>query len=163
MKKTVVLLVVLSFMTFNSGFSSPAFSEDKQMQTGEVVEKIEAEEVAKELAAMAEGEYVKGEAVPELEGGQVSLPIIDEESGKILGHVIADKAKLVAVLNEAGLTEVAGALAAMEAGAAAGGAVAAGISMGTMTWVAIGVAAVAGVAALAGGGGGGGGSTTEHR
>ena len=158
MKRIIALISVVTIVALNIGFNSRVYSQNENNEVEEkVVEKIEAEEVAEELAAMSDGEYVKGEAPPELESGEVALPIIDEETGDILGYVVADQAKLVSVLNEVGLTEVANALAAMEAGAAAGATVAAGISTGTLTWIAIGVAAVGLGLGLGGGGGGGGG------
>jgi hypothetical protein len=169
MRKIVVVFLVCSLIVFNIGLTPRAYSRDGEIGAAEKVsEKIEAEEVAKELAAKAGGTYVKGETAPALKGSEVALPIVDEESGNILGYVVAEKGKLISVLNEAGLTEVANALAAMEAGEAAAGTVTAGISGGTITWIAIGVAAIAGLGlALSGGGGGGGGgggsdSTSNH-
>lgn len=153
MKKIIVLLTVFSLLALNAGFNKRAFAQS---------ENIEAETVAEELAARSGGRYVKGETAPALKGQEVALPIVEEETGKVLGHVVADKAKLVSVLNDAGLSEVANALAAMGAGEAAGETVAAGMSGGTITWIAIGVAAVVGLGvALGGGGGGGGGSSSS--
>lgn len=166
MRNTIVVIAALSLITINIGVTPRAYSRDREIGAEEkVAEKIEAEEVAKELAAKARGTYVKGETAPALKGSEVALPIVDEETGNILGYVVAEKAMLVSVLNEAGLTEVANALAAMEAGAAAAGTVAAGISGGTITWIAIGTAAIAGLGLAlggSGGGGGGGGSTSNH-
>ncbi len=166
MRKIIVPCLVFSLITFNLSVTPRAYSQDKGIGAEEkVTQKIEAEEVAKELAAKAGGTYVKGETAPTLKGSEVALPIVDEDTGNILGYVIAEKGKLVSVLNEAGLTEVANALAAMEAGEAAAGTVTAGISSGTITWIAIGVAALAGLGfALGGGGGGGGGggSSSNH-
>lgn len=166
MRIIIVACLVFSLITFNIGLTQPAYSRNGEIGAEEkVAEKIEAEEVAKELATKAGGTYVKGETAPALKGSEVALPIVDEETGNILGYVVAEKEKLVPVLNEAGLSEVANALAAMEAGEAAAGTVAAGISGGTITWIAIGVAALAGIGfALGGGGGGGGGggSTSNH-
>jgi hypothetical protein len=140
MKQVILAFMVFSLITFNLGITPPAYSRNGEIAAEkEVVEKIE----------------------PALKGTEVALPIVDEETGKILGYVIAEKEKLVPVLKEAGLTEVANALAAMEAGEAAAGTVTAGISGGTITWIAIGVAALAGIG-FALGSGGGGGSTSNH-
>ena len=168
MKQIIALTAVLSLITFNMGFTSRAYSQNEKIEAEEkIVEKIEAEEVAEELASRSGGTYVKGETVPDHKDTEVALPIIDEETGNILGYVVADKEKLISVLNEQGLTEVANALAAMEAGEAAGETVKAGISGGTIAWVALGIAAIAGIGlALGGGGGGGGGGqtpTTSHQ
>jgi hypothetical protein len=130
-RKLIVVCMVFSLITFNLGVTPRVYSQDGEIGAEETVaEKIEAEEVAKELAAKADGTYIKGETAPALKGSEVALPIVDEETGNILGYVVAEKEKLVPVLNEAGLTEVANALAAAEAGAAAAGAVTAGISGG---------------------------------
>lgn len=123
---------------------------------------IEAESVAKELAAKADGTYVAGDTVMSVEDPEVALPVIDEETGTVLGHIVADREKLISVLNDAGLTEVANALAALEAGTAAGEAVTAGFIGGTTAAVVLGVAALIGIALAAGGGGGDGGTTPAH-
>ncbi len=165
MKKIIVMVMVFSLCTLNVGYHTGVYAQNEAPQADEkVMEKIEAEAVAKELAARAEGTYVKGEAEPVLKGNQVALPIIDEDTGNTLGYVVAEKDKLVSVLNEAGLTDVANALAAMDAGEAAGETVKAGMSRGTITWIAIGGAALAALALAlgSGGGGGGGGSTSNH-
>ncbi len=156
MKKIIALTAVFSLIVFNIGFNSLSYSQ---------TERIEAEEVAKDLAAKADGKYVQGETAPALKGTEVALPIIDEATGDVLGYVVADKEKLIPVLNEAGLTEVANALAAMGAGEAAGETVKAGISGGTIAWISVGVAALIGIGLAVGGGGGGGGgggSTSGH-
>lgn len=51
---------------------------------------------------------------------------------------------------------------AAQAGDAAGKKTATGLSSGTIGWIAVGVAAVVGIAIAAGGGGGGGGTTSNH-
>jgi hypothetical protein len=51
---------------------------------------------------------------------------------------------------------------AAKAGDAAGKNAEKGLSSGTIAWIAVGAAAVIGVAIAAGGGGGGGGSTSNH-
>ena len=51
---------------------------------------------------------------------------------------------------------------AAKAGDAAGKKAATGLSAGTIGWIAVGAAAVIGIAIAAGGGGGGGGTTSNH-
>ncbi|HBH61921.1 MAG TPA: hypothetical protein DDX85_09330 [Nitrospiraceae bacterium] len=160
MRKIIVAWMAMSLITFNLGVTPPAYSRNGEIGAEEkVAEKIEAEEVAKDLAAKAGGSYVKGETPPALKGSEVALPIVDEETGNILGYVVAEREKLVSVLNDAGLTEVANALAAGEAGEAAAETVTAGISGGTIAWIAIGVAVLAGIGVALGSGGGGGGDS----
>ncbi|MBI5664293.1 MAG: hypothetical protein HZC49_04265 [Nitrospirae bacterium] len=60
------------------------------------------------------------------------MPVIDEASGSVIGHIVAEKSTLVSALNSAGFTEVGAGLAAAEAGAGAGLAVGAGITAGTI-------------------------------
>lgn len=151
MKKIVALWTACSFLIFMNAIVSPAFAQ---------MEEIEAEASARELAAKAGGEYMKGSTVPEVQGTEVALPVIDETSGEVLGHIVADREKLIATLNDAGLNKVADALIASEAGTVAGSEVQTGFSTGTITLIGIGIAAVIGAAlALGGGGGGGGGSS----
>ncbi len=135
---------------FGTGFVSLA---DAQAET------IATIEAAKELAENAGGIFVGGEKTPALTGNQVALPVIEEETGKILGHIIADRSTLVSVLNAAGHTEVASAIAAGAAGAAAGTAVGAGVLGGTAGMIALGAAAVAGIALAVSSGGS---STSNH-
>jgi len=151
MKKLFVFFTFLVF-SLNVVFISHPYAQ---------TENIEAVEVAKELAEKADGVYIEGEILPAIGPSQVALPVLDEASGNILGYIIADKAKLIAALNESGLTEVANALGAADAGAAAGGTVASGFAGGSMTTVALVIGAIAavGIALGSGGGGGGGGST----
>ena len=124
-------------------------------------QKIATVDAAKKLAADAGGTYVEGASTPALTGNQVALPVIDEATGSVIGHVVADKAALVAALNAAGLTEVGAALAATEAGAGAGIAVGAGISAGTIAAGAV-VAAVAIGLVVASSGGDGSSRTSQH-
>jgi hypothetical protein len=156
MRKLMVFFIFVVF-SLNVVFISHPYAQ---------TENIEAVEVAKKLAEKADGVYVEGEILPALGPSQVALPVIDEESENILGYIIADKAKLIAALNESGLTEVANALgAAGDAGAAAGGTVSTGIAGGSMTTVALVIGAIVaiGIALGSGGGGGGGGSTVAHQ
>ena len=146
------------FFTFILFFTNIIFVSHPYAQT----ENIEAVEVAKELAEKAEGVYIDGESLPALGESQVALPVIDEGTGKIIGYIIADRGKLIKALNESGLTEVANALGAADAGAAAGETVATGISGGSMTTVALIIGAIAAVAVGLGGGGGGGTPTSIH-
>jgi hypothetical protein len=156
MRKITAVFMALSFFMLNIGYVTPSHA-------AAVTQKIPSEATAKELAANAGGTYVPGAAAPALTGTQVALPVVSEETGKVIGYVVADKAALISALNAAGYTKVASAIAATEAGAAAGLAVGAGISTGTIV---VGTAILAGIAALAvssgGGGGGGGGSTSHH-
>jgi hypothetical protein len=146
-KNIIVLITLFSFLIFNLPFNPQIYAQ---------VEEIEAEEVAKQLAENAEGKYVKGPSVPSVEESEIALPIIDESTGDILGYIVADKTKLISALNAAGLTDVAEALAAVEAGKEAGAAVGAGLSGGTIALIALGVAALVGLGlALSGSGGGG--------
>ena len=151
MKKIIALTSVFLLLVFNIGFVSGAYAE---------TDTIEAETVARELAQSAKGTYVQGSTAPELTGNQVALPIIDEATGDIIGHIVANQDDLVSALNDAGLTEVANALSAIEAGAAAGEVVEAGVSGGTIAMIAGGVAVAAGIA-LAVSGGSDGDSTTS--
>ena len=161
MKKITVLLTMCLFLTFNVGYSMRAYAQTGNIEADAVVkETIEAEEVAKDLAKSADGLYVKGEAVPVTEGTEIALPILDESSGNVLGHIVADKEKLVSVLQEEGLTEVAYALAASETGAASAETVTAGIIGGTIAWTSVGVAALVGIGLAVGGSGGGGGGSS---
>ena len=133
MRKIIVLFMVAVFLLCNSLMISQV-----EAQT----QKISSVEAAQKLAADAGGTYVEGAATPALTGEQVALPVMDEATGSVIGHVVADKTALVSALNAAGLTEVGAALAATEAGAGAGLAVGTGISAGTIGAGAV-VAAVA--------------------
>ncbi len=160
MKKATVLIIVTSLLLLNMGYVSPVFSQEK------VTEKIASKAIAKELAEKAGGTYLEGQVAPALTGTQVALPVIDESTGDILGYIIAEKDKLVAVLNEEGYKDVASALAALdpavEAGASAGFIAEAGISAGTIG-IASGIAAgAAGIALAVSSGGGDGSTTTTH-
>ncbi|GEM_PF-3081586 len=152
MKKAVSLSLICSLLVFFAGFVP---------QAGAQTETIATIDAAKELARNAGGVFVEGGKAPALTGDQVALPVIEEESGKILGHIVAERDGLVSALNAAGHTEVASAIAAGEAGAAAGSAVGAGILGGTTGMTVLGVAAVAGVA-LAVSGGSSSDSTSGH-
>jgi len=123
MQKTIALFLVALFLLCNTLTISQV-----QAQT----QKIATIEAAKKLAGDAGGTYVEGAATPALTGEQVALPVIDETTGKVIGHIVADKTALVSALNTAGLTEVGAALAATEVGGGAGLAVGAGISAGTI-------------------------------
>lgn len=143
MRKIIVLLMVAVFILCNSLTISQV-----QAQT----EKISTVETAKSLAADAGGTYVEGSTAPALTGNQVALPVIDEATGSVVGHVVADKAALVSALNAAGYTEVGAALAATEAGTGAGLAVGAGIGAGTIgAGAAVAAAAIGLVIATTGG------------
>jgi len=152
MQKTIILLMVSVFLLCNTLTMSPVSAQTQMIPT--VV-------AAKSLAADAGGTYVEGAAVPALTGEQVALPVIDEATGNVIGHIVADKSALVSALNAAGYTEVGAALAATEAGAGAGLAVGAGLSAGTIGAGAA-VAAVAIGLVIATTGGGDDDSTDQH-
>lgn len=156
MKKVIVLSIIFSLLMFNIGYISQ-LSATNFMITGTIssVAKV------KEIAIAADGAYWEDIVPPALKGTEVALPVIDEATHNVIGHIIAERAKLVSALNAAGYTEVASAIAAAEVGAIAGLSVGAGISMGTIGAVAGGAAVIAGIA-LAVSGGGGGGVTTAH-
>ncbi len=155
MKKLMSVITILS-LTFFITIAAPLSQASAQ------TENIDSIESAKELASNAGGTFVEGEAAPALTGDQIALPVIDEASGDVLGHIVAERASLVSALNAAGHTEVATAIASAGAGTAAAGAVGAGFLGGTVGAVVAGVAIVAGIALAvgSGGGGGGGGSST---
>ncbi len=155
MKKLVSIITILS-LTFFVIIAAPLPQASAQ------TENIESIEAAKELASNAGGTFVEGEAAPALTGDQIALPVIDEATGKILGHIVAERTSLVSALNAAGHTDIATAIASAGAGTAAGGTVGAGFLGGTVGAVVLGVAVVAGIALAvsSGGSGGGGGSST---
>jgi hypothetical protein len=152
LKKITALIIILTLSLFNTGLLSQAYAQ---------TEAIESVEAAKELASNAGGIYVDGEAAPALTGDQIALPVIDETTGNILGHIVAEKANLVSALNAAGHTGVATAISAAEVGTATAGAVGAGFLGGTTGAIVAGVAVIVGVA-LAVSGGGGSGSSSNH-
>ena len=154
MMKALSLLLVICFLSANFyTMPSTAYAES-------VVTEIDSEEAARNLAVKAEGTYIEGAAAPTLSGSEVALPIINESTGEILGHIIADQIKLISALNEAGLTEVAAAIAAVSVGKAAGTAAGTGFSLGTTGTIAAVAAIGIGVAFAAGSGGSS--STPSH-
>ncbi len=154
MKKATALLVIVSFLIFNTAYVSQVSAADM------VTEKISSVSKAKEIAGMAKGGYWEGTVAPGHLETEVALPVIDSE-GNTIGYIVADKAKLISALNELGYTNVASALTAAQVGTTTGLSVGAGLSMGTVGLIAAGVAVVGGVALAVGGGGGGGGGTTS--
>jgi hypothetical protein len=153
MKIFIVTIMTVTLLMSGIGILSTTFAQTST---------IAAEVVAKEIAANAGGTYIQGSTAPILTGSQTALPVIEETTGQVLGHIVADQANLVAALNAAGFTEVATSMAAIEAGTLAGTTVAAGIGVGTSTALAIGAAIAVGLAVSGGGGGGGGGGTTSN-
>ena len=101
-----------------------------------VVEEIDSEASARHLAVKAEGTYIEGASAPTLSGSEVALPILDEASGQVLGYIVADQIKLISVLNEVGMAEVASAIAAISVGTAAGAAAGTGFALGTVGTIA---------------------------
>lgn len=152
MKKTIVLLMVSIFLLCNTWIISPVSAQ---------TEKIATVDAAKSLAADAGGTYVEGATAPALTGNQVALPVIEEATGNVIGHVVAEKTALISSLNAAGLTEVGAALAATEVGAGAGLAVGAGIATGTIVVGAVVAAAAIGLV-VASTGGSDDSSTSQH-
>ncbi len=153
MKKATALLVIVLFLIFNTAYISQVSAADM------VTEKISSVSKAKEIAANAKGGYWEGAVAPGHLETEVALPVIDSE-GNTVGHIVADKAKLISALNELGYTKVASALTAAQVGTTTGLSVGAGLSMGTVGVIAGGAAVVGGGALALGGGGGGGGTTT---
>jgi len=156
MKRSIAFLVCLSLFIVNVCYLPMASAEEI------ISENIASEIEAKKLAAKAGGKYVKDLSTVEFTESQVALPIVDGDTGDILGYIVADQQKLVSVLNAAGLGEVATAVAAVPAtaaaGAAAGMTATAGISAGTALAAAATAAAVVGAALAVGKGSG----TTSH-
>ncbi len=145
MKRITVLLVLFSFVAFHLGYVP-------HVSAGEMVtETISSVSKAKEIAEAAGGGYWEGAVPPRTTATEVALPVIDK-SGNTMGFIVADKAKLVAALNAEGYTTVASALAAAQAGSAAGLAVGGGIAMGTVGIAAATVAVVGGIALIVSGG-----------
>ncbi len=154
MKSLTVFIAIMYLVMPFTGVLSPAHAQ---------TETIAAESVAKEIAANAGGTFVEGSAAPALSGTQVALPIVEEATGQVIGHIVAEQASLVSALNTAGFTEVASALAAVEAGTVAGATAATGLALGTTGTVALVGAGVAGAGlALSGGSGDSSSSTTTH-
>jgi len=138
MKKFTALCVILSFMAFSIGYVSQPFA-------GEVLtETISSVSQAKEIAAAAKGGYWEGASAPALSKSEIALPVVDEATGKVIGHIVAEKGKLISALNAAGYAKAATALAAVEAGTAAGVAVGAGVAIGTTGVMVSGIALVVG-------------------
>jgi len=159
-------MVSFSFLVFCSYIPS-GYAEESEV----VFQKISTIEKAKKIAKASDGEYWEASEYwdkppsPPVKGtDKIALPVQDEATGDVIGYIVADKEKLIAALNAEGLTQVANALAAAEAGSVAGDAATASFLSGTTAKVILGVVLVAGIAIAAsgGGGGGGGGSTSGH-
>ena len=129
----------VTFLLFSLIFYSiaPSISYSEQVMT-----EIDSEATARDIAVKAEGTYIEGATAPTLSGSEVALPIIEESTGNVLGYIVADQIKLISVLNDMGLIEVASAIAAGSVGAAAGTAAGTGFALGTTGMIA---AAAAGV------------------
>jgi hypothetical protein len=144
----LVLFLVFSFVLHPMTYAETVFKE------------IDSESAARQIATKADGIYVKGTAAPTLSGAEVALPILDEASGEVLGHIVAEQIKLISVLNEVGMAEVASAIAALSVGTAAGTAAGTGFALGTVGTVAAVVAVGTGIALIVSSGGSN--STTSH-
>ena len=133
--KSLFVIFVLFSLIFYSIAPSISYSE-------QVMTEIDSEATARDIAVKAEGTYIEGATAPTLSGSEVALPIIEESTGNVLGYIVADQIKLISVLNDMGLIEVASAIAAGSVGAAAGTAAGTGFALGTTGMIA---AAAAGV------------------
>ena len=149
MSKKLKLVVILSVLLLSLGLVIQAHAETATIAS---VQSAEA------IAADAGGTFVAGSTAPALTGNQVALPILEEGTGQVLGHIVADNAALAAALESAGYAEVAAAVAATEAGAAGGAAAGIGVAAGTAT---AGVVGAAGATTLVLQGSTGG-TTTHH-
>ncbi len=150
MNRTMAFLLIFSVLFFSAGLVSQVDAETAS---------IASVQAAETIAADAGGSFVAGSTAPALTGTQVALPVLEEATGTVLGHIVAEQAALVTTLEAAGMAEVATAVAAIEAGAVAGATAGVGIAAGTTT------AAVAGAAAttaLVLEGATGGTTTTHH-
>ena len=157
MKITLISVTCFLLLLVGTVFLSTGYAEEV------VSGKIASELAAEDLAEKAGGKYVKGALNQELTPTQIALPVVDESSGAILGHIVAEQSELAEVLNAAGLAEVSTAVAAFptaaSTGAAAGATATAGVVSGTTVAAAVGVAAVVGVALAVSGGSD---STSNH-
>lgn len=154
MKTLTVFITIISLLMPGVAIVSKVYAQSESIAT---------ESVAREIAAKAGGTFVESATAPALTGTQVALPIVEEATGEIIGHIVAEQAKLVSTLNAAGFTEVASALAAAEAGAIAGTAAATGFALGTTGTVAlVGAVVVGGGLALSGGDDSSTTTTTHH-
>jgi len=142
---TCFLLLLVGAVFLNEGYA-------EELVSG----KIASELAAEDLAEKAGGKYIKGMLKQELTPTQIALPVVDESSGAILGHIVAEQSELAAVLEAAGLVDVSTAVAAFPtaatAGASAGAAATAGVVSGTTVAAAVGIAAVTGVVLAVSGG-----------
>ena len=71
MKKTILFIIIPALLLLNIAHVSLLNAE-------EVVGKIASENVAKEIAAKAGGQYIEGATVPAVTEGQTALPVINE-------------------------------------------------------------------------------------
>jgi len=151
--KSLFVIFFLLSLSFYCVMPSISYTEP-------VVTEIDSEAAARNLAVKAEGTYIEGASAPTLSGSEVALPIIDEASGNVMGYIVADQIKLISVLNAAGLTEVASAIAAISVGTTAGAAAGTGFALGTTGTIAAVAAVGIGVAVAVGSGGSS--STPSH-
>lgn len=151
MKKFTALCIILSFMAFSIGNVS------QPVAGGVLTETILSVSQAKKIAAAAKGGYWEGADTPVLSKSEIAVPVVDKSTGKVIGHIVAEKGKLISALNAAGYAKVATALAAVEAGTAAGVAVGTGVAIGTTGAIIAGAVLAGGVALAVGES-----STTTH-
>ncbi|MCK5427669.1 MAG: hypothetical protein KAJ34_08240, partial [Thermodesulfovibrionia bacterium] len=88
MKKGIVLCIVALFFILNIAYVPQTYAQEM------VTEKIPSEQMAEEIKDLAGGKYWKGESVPSHKANEVALQVIDEKTGKVIGHIVADKQKL---------------------------------------------------------------------
>ncbi len=122
MRKILGFVLVFAVLFLGAGFVMQANAETASVASVQAAEAI---------AESAGGEFVAGATAPALSGTQVALPVLEEATGSVLGHIVAEQAALVTTLEAAGYVEVASAVAAIEAGAAAGAVAGAGVVAGT--------------------------------
>lgn len=159
MKRTMVLLLCIALAAVNICYV-PLVSAEEVISGN-----IASELTARKIAARAGGRYVKDLSTVEVTESQIALPIVHGDTGEILGYIVARQDRLVAVLKELGLGDVAAAVASVPAtaaaGAAAGTTAAAGISAGTVVTAAAVVSAAA-LAIISVNGGGDTTTTSQH-
>ena len=136
MKKGIALLTGALFLILTSVYVPHTYAQ------GMVSETIPSEAAAEEIKDLAQGQYWRGEGIPVHKANEVALPVIDEKTGKVIGHIVADKEALIEALRIKGYTTVASALAAVETGTTAGLAAGTTLSTGTIVGLAAGAVAI---------------------
>ena len=156
MKKGTALFIGALFFILNIAYVPQTYAQEM------VTEKIPSEQMAEEIKDLAGGKYWKGESVPSHKANEVALQVIDEKTGKVIGHIVADKQKLIDALNAKGFQKVASALTAAEAGSTAGLSAGATLSTGTIVGIVAGAVALVTIALIVSGDDDDGVTTTHH-